>query len=135
MATAVRKLLDNLKDPMKEMHLIRHGLKVEDVESYLKQEQLMVKDILENLDISPSTYFNIKKQHKLLDPHASEKFVRLINVLTLASEILGKVEARKWLYKNVPSLGNEVPVSLLDTETGHRLVEQALLQIQYGIYS
>lgn len=52
----------------------------------------------------------------------------------MAAEILGKSETKNWLYKKIPSLGNEVPLSLLDTEVGHRLVTQALLQIKYGVY-
>lgn len=51
-----------------------------------------------------------------------------------ASKILGGVEAKNWLYKPIPSLGNEVPLDLLDTEAGRRLVEQALLQIEHGDY-
>ena len=53
----------------------------------------------------------------------------------MASDILGKAESKNWLYRNVPSLGNQIPLNLLDTETGHRLVEQALLQIKYGMYA
>lgn len=52
-----------------------------------------------------------------------------------AEEILGKQEAKNWLYRKIPSLGDQIPMDLLDTEAGHRLVEQALLQIKYGIYN
>lgn len=131
---ALAHLLNDLKDPFKEMHLIRGGLKPEVIESFLASENLAVKDILEKLDIPSSTYFSKKKHHQPLDTYSTEKFIRLITVLTLASEILGKVEAKNWIYRNVPSLGNQAPINLLDTEVGHRLVEQALLQIKYGMY-
>ncbi|SRR5579883_1885021 len=134
MPANVANLLENLKDPLKEMGLIRSGLKTKVIESFLTQENLLVKDVLERLHIPSSTYFSKKKHHQPLDSYTTEKFVRLISVLIMASDILGKAEAKNWLYRKVPSLGNEVPLNLLDTEIGHRLVEQALLQIKYGMY-
>lgn len=134
MSAVVNNLLNKLKDPMQEMSMIRNGLKMGVVESFLLEEELQIKDILEKLHISSSTYFARKRNHQPLDSYASEKFIRLINVMTLATEILGKAEAKQWLYRPIPSLGKEIPLNLLDTEIGHRLVEQALLQIKYGIY-
>ena len=135
MSTTLANLLSHLKDPIKEMGLIRNGLKTKVVESFLSQEDLLVKDILERLQIPSSTYFLKKKNHKPLDAYTTEKFIRLISVLMMASDILGKLEAKNWLYRKVPSLGDQAPINLLDTETGHRLVEQTLLQIKYGMYS
>ena len=134
MSVIVKNLLADLKDPIKEMGMIRSGIKTAVIESYLSQEDLPINDVLDKLHIPSSTYFAKKKLRKPLDAYTSEKFIRLISVLVMASDILGKPEAKNWLYRKVPSLGNQVPISLLDTETGHRLVEQALLQIKYGIY-
>ncbi len=102
---------------------------------YVSRENFLVKEILENLDIPSSTYFSKKKNHQPLDSYTTEKFVRFISVLIMASDILGKTEAKNWIYKKVPSLGNHAPINLLDTEIGHRLVEQTLLQIKYGMYA
>jgi len=137
MATAARvqNLLNDLKDPFKEMNLIREGLETEVIESFLAKENFFVKDILEKLHIPSSTYFSKKKQQQPLDTYTTEKFVRLITVFMMASELLGKAEAKNWIYRNVPSLGNQAPINLLDTEVGHRLVKQALLQIKYGMYA
>ncbi len=135
MTAKMQNLLHDLKDPFKEVSLIRAGLTTEVIESFLTKENLLVKDILENLHIPSSTYFSKKKNQQPLDTYTTEKFVRLITVFTKASEILGKIEAKSWIYRNIPSLGNETPINLLDTEAGHRLVEQALLQIKYGMYA
>jgi putative toxin-antitoxin system antitoxin component (TIGR02293 family) len=133
--TLVQNLLKDLKDPFKEMRLIRSGLEPEIIESFLAKENLLVKDILERLHIPSSIYFSKKKHQQPLDACTTEKFIRLITILIKTSEILGKIEAKKWIYCNVPSLGNQAPINLLDTEVGHRLVEQALLQIKYGMYA
>ncbi len=129
MTTPIENLIKKLNDPKQEMNLVRSGLKTAVIESFLEQENLPIKDILERLDIPSSTYFSKKKTHTALDAYSSEKFVRLITVIMLATKILGKEEAKNWLYKKIPSLDNEVPLNLLDTEAGHRLVTQALLQI------
>lgn len=134
MTAIVERLINNLKNPKKEMALIRNGLKINLVESFLDEQELAVKDVLERLAIPASTYFARKKRHQALDAYSSEKFIRLISVMVKASKILGKSEAKNWLYKKIPSLGNEIPLNLLDTEVGHRLVVQTLLQIQHGIY-
>jgi len=135
MAAAVRNLLNDLKDPFKEMDLVRDGIKTDVIESYLVTENLSIKNVLETLHISSSTYFSKKKNHQPLDAYSTEKFIRLISVLKIASEILGKTEAKLWIDRKIPSLDNQTPLSLLDTEVGHRLVEQALLQIKYGMYA
>jgi len=135
MAFAISNLINQLKDPKKEMILVRNGLKTPVIESFLNNEDLSIKDVLKRLDISASTYFAKKKNHKALDAYATEKFIRLISVIVLASKILGKSEAKNWIYRKIPSLGNEFPINLLDTEAGHRLVVQCLLQIKHGVYS
>jgi len=136
MSIIVQNLLNDLKNPIKEMGLIRSGLETNIIESFLADENFLVKDILARLDISSSTYFSKKKNHQPLDAYTTEKFIRLITVFLEASEILdGKEEARRWIYSDIPSLGNQAPIDLLDTEVGHRLVEQTLLQIKYGMYA
>lgn len=135
MNTAAENLIKKLDDPKQEIMLARHGLKTSDVQSYLESVELPLKDILRRLHISSSTYFTRRKKHRILDSYTTEKFIRLILVLKMASEILGDERAKKWLYEKIPSLGNEAPLNLLDTEAGHRLVYQTLLQIKHGIYS
>jgi putative toxin-antitoxin system antitoxin component (TIGR02293 family) len=135
MSNSVKNLLNTLKDPIKEMGLIREGINIKVVESFLNQENFLIKDILAKLQIPASTYFSKKKNQQTLDAYTTEKFFRLISILNKASDMMGKDEAKAWLYRKIPSLGNEAPINLLDTEVGHRLVEQVLLQIQYGIYS
>lgn len=127
-------LLLQLKDPKKEVSLTWKGLKASVIKAFLAQEGFLVKDVLVRLGIPASTYFGKKKSQKALDAYTTEKFIRLILVMVKASKILGEAEAKNWLYKAIPSLGNEVPLDLLDTEAGHRLVERALLQIEHGVY-
>jgi putative toxin-antitoxin system antitoxin component (TIGR02293 family) len=50
-------------------------------------------------------------------------------------EVLGTSEkAVRWLNAPIPALGNQTPVSLLETPEGIAGVEDALGQIQHGIW-
>ena len=129
------KVLMHFNDPIKEIEIVRKGINPELIENFLNSQSFVVKDVLSRLKITTSTYFAKKKDHKLLDSGSTEKFLRLFSVVKNAEEILGSQEAKSWLYIKIPSLGDQIPMDLLDTEAGHRLVEQALLQIKYGIYS
>ncbi len=135
MLSSTKQLMSCFQDPIKEIKVIREGIHAEVIDDFLSDQSFIVKDILISLNIKPSTYFAKKKDHKRLDSTATEKFLRLFSVLQKAHEILGKTEAKSWLYSKIPSLGEQVPLDLLDTEIGHRLVEDALLQIKYGIYN
>ncbi|EHL31082.1 antitoxin Xre/MbcA/ParS toxin-binding domain-containing protein [Legionella drancourtii] len=135
MLSNTNKLMNYFKDPIKEIEIIRKGINPDLIESFLNDQSFVVKDVLSRLKITTSTYFAKKKDHKLLDSGSTEKFLRLISVVKNAEEILGSQEGKNWLYKKIPSLGDQIPMDLLDTEAGHRLVDQALLQIKYGIYN
>lgn len=129
------QLINVLKDPMKEITTIRKGIEPQLIEDFLNEQSLAVKDILNRLQISRSTYFSKKKTRIPLDSSTTEKFFRLISTLYLANEILGKEAARHWLYSAIPALGEQAPIDLLDTEAGHKLVGEMLMQIKYGIYA
>ena len=135
MSTASIQLINRLNDPMKEIKTIRDGINPNLVERFLNEQSFVVNDVLSRLQISKSTYFAKKKKESPLDPATTEKFLRLISVVKIATEIIGKVEVKSWLYKKIASLGQQAPLDLLDTEAGHRLVEETLLHIKYGVYS
>lgn len=135
MALSTNKLNNYFSDPIKEIEVIRKGINPDLIEDFLSDQSLIVKDVLQRLKITSSTYFAKKKDHKLLDSGSTEKFLRLVSVVKNAEEILGSTGVKNWLYKKIPSLGNQIPMDLLDTEAGHKLVADVLLQIKYGIYS
>lgn len=124
-----------LGDPIKKIEAIRNGVPPQNIERYLSRHNYVIKDVLHRLNIPASTYKSKKGKGQVLDSAASEKLMRLVSVIRVAGEIIGESEAKDWLYREVPSLGNRKPIDLLDTEVGHGLVEQVLQQIKYGVYS
>jgi putative toxin-antitoxin system antitoxin component (TIGR02293 family) len=68
-----------------------------------------------------------------LGPAESDRAYRLFEVVARAVHAFGDVEkARRWLQRDVPSLGGKKPVDLLRTELGTREVLSALDRIEYG---
>ncbi len=134
MLSSTDQLMNCSNDPIKEIKTIREGIRSDLIDRFLNEQSFPIKDVLHRLKITSSTYFAKKKEHKRLDSPSTEKFLRLFSTIKNANEILGETEAKDWLYRQIPSLGEQAPMDLLDTDVGFRLVEQVLLQIKYGIY-
>jgi putative toxin-antitoxin system antitoxin component (TIGR02293 family) len=60
---------------------------------------------------------------------------RIIHISEMADRIFGeRAKAQRWLRKPSRALNGVVPLDLLASETGARLVEEELYRIEYGIY-
>lgn len=71
-----------------------------------------------------------------LTPEESDRLARVARVLTAADDAFGSPEkAYRWLRKPNRGLGGQLPLELLSTEAGARIVEQALERIVHGIFA
>lgn len=60
---------------------------------------------------------------------------RVLHISEMADRIFGNREkAQRWLRKPSRALNGVVPLDLLESETGARLVEEELHRIDYGVY-
>lgn len=123
-----------VKNPLEALRAAREGISPRQVENFIRLNDLVLEPVLESLDISRSSYFQKKSKSQVLSTEVSEKFLRLARIMGIAKRVLGEDSVKQWLKQPVPSLGNECPFDLLDTEIGSNLVEQAILQIEHGIY-
>lgn len=65
----------------------------------------------------------------------SDRVLRMIRVLSSAESVYGSRErALAWLRRPHPRLDGRVPLSLLKTDTGSRIVEELLIQIDEGMF-
>ena len=65
----------------------------------------------------------------------NDSALRLVRVIDHADQVFGDREkALRWLRKPSRALNGIAPIDLLESETGAHLVEQALYQIEFGIY-
>jgi putative toxin-antitoxin system antitoxin component (TIGR02293 family) len=76
-----------------------------------------------------------RSKHEKLSIEESDRVIRLIRVLSAAETVYGSRErAFAWLRRPHPRLDGRNPLSLLRTDTGARIVEELLIQIDEGIF-
>jgi len=75
-----------------------------------------------------------RREHIALSVAESDKLARLARITTIAEETLGDPpRGARWLAKPNRALGGQTPLSLLGTDAGAVVVEQALGRIAHGV--
>ncbi len=76
-----------------------------------------------------------RSRREKLTLEESDRVLRIIRTLSSAEVIYGtRQKALTWMRRPQPRLEGRTPVSLLKTDTGSRLVEELLIQIDEGMY-
>jgi len=76
-----------------------------------------------------------RSRREKLTVEESDRVLRVIRVLSLTEFIYGgRVRALAWLRKPHARIEGRTPLSLLQTDTGSRIVEQLLIQIDEGMF-
>ena len=77
-----------------------------------------------------------RSRREKLTMEESDRVLRVIRVLSSAEAVYGSRDrALAWLRKPIARLEDRSPLSLLKTDTGSRIVEEVLIQIDEGIYT
>lgn len=92
-------------------------------------------DEIGTLVINPRTLRHRRARQEPLTPDEADKAVRLARIHAMADEIFETRERTwRWLRTANRALDGLTPLTLLRTETGARAVEEALTQIDEGIF-
>ena len=76
-----------------------------------------------------------RSRREKLTLEESDRVLRIVRILSSAESVYGNRErALAWLRKSHPRLEGRSPLSLVKTDTGSRIVEELLIQIDEGIY-
>jgi putative toxin-antitoxin system antitoxin component (TIGR02293 family) len=76
-----------------------------------------------------------RSRREKLTVEESDRVLRVIRVLSLAESVYGSRErALAWLRNPHARLDGRAPLSLLNTDTGSRIVEELLGQIDEGMF-
>jgi putative toxin-antitoxin system antitoxin component (TIGR02293 family) len=76
-----------------------------------------------------------RSRREKLTIEESDRVLRLIRALSLAESVYrSRDRALGWLRKPHPRLDGRTPLSLLKTDTGSRIVEELLIQIDEGMF-
>jgi putative toxin-antitoxin system antitoxin component (TIGR02293 family) len=114
---------------------VRKGLPFASVKAILKQLDVSQAALAAVLGIPTRTMARRQVEHHLR-PDESDRLYRVARAVAFARSVLGDLsKSRRWLITPNRALGNETPLSLLDTDIGSRRVEEVLERINYGIFS
>lgn len=76
-----------------------------------------------------------RSRREKLTMEESDRVLRAVRVLSLAESVYGsRARALAWLRRPHPRLDDRTPLSLLKTDTGSRIVEEMLIQIDEGMF-
>jgi putative toxin-antitoxin system antitoxin component (TIGR02293 family) len=110
------------------------GLPLKAVDS-LKDQGLTFTEI-SDIVISPRTLKHRKSRKEKLSSVETDKALRVARIVDLADKVFGsRVKALLWLRSIDDRLDNRTPMQMLANESGGRLVESMLWQIDEGIYT
>jgi putative toxin-antitoxin system antitoxin component (TIGR02293 family) len=116
------------------VHLIENHLPLETL-SRLERHGLS-RDEVFSLIINPRTLKHRRTKRQALSLEESERAVRVSRILATAEATLGDDKvALHWLRAPKQRFDGRTPMQMLCTETGGRLVEQMLLQIDEGMFA
>lgn len=91
---------------------------------------------LGTLVINPRTLRHRRSRNEPLSLEEADRAVRLARIYGHAAQVFGApARAWDWLRTANRSLADHIPVLLLQTETGARVVEEALTRIDEGIFA
>lgn len=118
------------------VQLIRRGLPYSTVDAVTEHFGLDVKDVRHIVKLTDRTVARRKQNPRPLDASQSERLIRVVKVMGLASEVLEDEDrARQWLKTSNIALNDECPLELLDTGIGFERVMDVLRRIEFGVYS
>jgi putative toxin-antitoxin system antitoxin component (TIGR02293 family) len=101
--------------------LISHGLSDDEIYRYVVPRRTLV---------------HRRSKRESLTHDESDRAVRIARITSLAEEIFGDdAKAGRWLRKPKTRFEGRTPMEVLRTEAGARLVEEMLLQLDYGFFA
>ena len=118
---------------------VRHGLSLEIQQSLLAHG--LTREEFHRIVIPQRTFRHRterrnKGHQEVLSPEESDKAVRAARILSLAERVFAAREkALSWMRQPKKRFHGDTPMTMLETETGARLVEQMLIQIDDGMFA
>jgi putative toxin-antitoxin system antitoxin component (TIGR02293 family) len=112
---------------------IRRGVRARVVDEMVRYLDVPKSVVFNVLHTPQSTAHRLIRDNRPLDSAASERVVRIADILRVAEKIFGGREnATRWLRTPNLALGDAAPLSMLDTEPGATEVRRILSAIRSG---
>jgi len=123
-----------LNEPMDFINAIRTGLPGNAVHAVSELLQVSKGEMYSLMHIGPRTAQRVIRSERL-DVDKSDHLVQLMKIHKRSVEIFEDGDkAVRWLKTPNFALGDQTPLSLLDTTEGIELVADTLTRIEYGVF-
>lgn len=127
-------MLLTFDDPFLLIEKTREGLTKNDADALAEIYGLNDREMARILNLSERTYHRYKEEARL-DVSASDRLLQLKKLLQYGEEVFGdRTKFTRWMRHPLRSMYGEAPLNLLNTMTGHQIVESALGRIEYGVF-
>ena len=113
---------------------VDNGLPTDNL-NLLREKGLTFSEVSE-IVISPRTLKHRKARGEPLSGEETDRLVRVARIGALAETVFGNHDkALLWLRSPDDRIGNRSPLSMIRTDSGGRLVEDMMWQLDDGVYS
>jgi putative toxin-antitoxin system antitoxin component (TIGR02293 family) len=101
------------------------------------EQGILDRDEIARLILPRRTLAHRKRRGEHLSPDESDRLARVLHLHRIALDTFdGEAEkVSRWLRTPNRALSGEVPLDLIVTSPGARLVEDALLRIEHGVFT
>ncbi len=117
-----------------DLDSIEAGLPLAAIGEFMTNSGLQLKDVYEVV-IPARTLKHRRDRKEPLNLDESDRFARLIRIYDQTLKVFGEKEkALRWLNKPKRRFAERTPIQMLRTESGGRMVEEMLGQIEHGMF-
>ena len=114
---------------------VEQGLPLATLEEFAAYSGFAMKDLLEVV-IPLRTLKHRRERREPLNIDESDRLARVARVYELGIRVFGNPDkARNWLTKPKPRFDDRSPLTLLKSDAGGSRVEEALIQIDEGMFT
>lgn len=125
----------DIKNELDFIVLSRSGVSKRTLGRLLDFSGMTLTQMSQILPVSKRTIQRYEESEKF-SPDVSEHLIQIAKVLSRGYEVLGdKKKLTAWLNAPLLSLGQQTPISLMDTNIGMQLILKELGRLEHGVYS
>ena len=111
----------------------KQGLNAKAALDFISLSGFTQDEFQETFNTTVKTIQNHVTRQSTLDAALSEKLLKSFELFDKGVEIFGTADNfHRWLNKPAFGLGYQVPITLMDTITGIRLIKEELIRIEFG---
>ena len=120
---------NRISEPLHRVETFRKGLRKKSFEKLKEVSGLDYNTLASALAVSAKTL----QRKEIFDVVQSEKMYELAELYAMGISYFGEEGFRRWMERPLFSLGNRVPLNLIDVSEGMTILKTEIMRLQHGI--